>query len=164
MSPRLTYRRYISGICQVYPTIYTNDIPDIYQRYIRYIYGYGIYFEVGLYLVYYLVYTVDFSIYLVYTWYMLSIYECIIIHVVHNSMFWCRFSRFTSSWHFCTTPWPSRPCVPLHSALHAGAPEIYWIRRKTLSLFVIQLRCTYYYTETPSWAVSLTCAHEALDP
>ena len=30
---------------------------------------------------------------------------------------------------------------PLHSALHAGAPEIYWIRRKTLSLFVIQLRC-----------------------
>ena len=56
-------------------------------------------------------------------------------------MFWCRFSRFTSSWHFCTTPWPSRPCVPLHSALHAGAPEIYWIRRKTLSLFVIQLRC-----------------------
>ena len=33
-------------------------------------------------------------------------------------------------------------CVPLHTALHAGAPEIYWIRRKTLSLFVIQLRCS----------------------
>ena len=47
-------------------------------------------------------------------------------------MFWCRFSLFTSSWRFCTTPWPSRPCVPLHSA-----PEIYWIQRKTLSLFVI---------------------------
>ena len=24
-------------------------------------------------------------------------------------MFWCRFSWFTSSWRFCTTPWPSRP-------------------------------------------------------
>ena len=36
---------------------------------------------------------VDISIYLVYTWYILSIYECLSIHVVHNSMFWCRFSR-----------------------------------------------------------------------
>ena len=32
-------------------------------------------------------------------------------------------------------------CVQLHSALHAGAPESYWIRRKIFSLFVIQLRC-----------------------
>ena len=31
------------------------------------------------------------------------------IFVVYNSMFWCRFSRFTSCWRFCTTPWPSTP-------------------------------------------------------
>ena len=48
----------------------TIDIPDIYQRYIRYIYGYGIYFDVGLYLVYtwYILST------LVYTWYIPGIY------------------------------------------------------------------------------------------
>ena len=57
----------------------------------------------------YLVFTVDISICLVYTSYILSIYECLSIHVVHNSMFWCRFSRFTLSWRFCTTPWPSKP-------------------------------------------------------
>ena len=76
MSPMLTYRRYISGIYQVNTYIYTNDIPDIYQRYIKYIYGYGIYFDVGLYLVYtwYILST------LVYIWYIPGIY-CLYMNV-----------------------------------------------------------------------------------
>ena len=32
-------------------------------------------------------------------------------------------------------------CIIAGSALHAGAPKIYWIRQKRVSLFVKQLRC-----------------------